>query len=611
MPTILKIGVWREIEMEFQKHVNNIRTLIIGLIPDDFSPEHHIPLGPFCFLDREHIYPEWEDIEFEPDPISDPHELYEHDKNTVAYANTMLPEVAEIINKRLGTHYSLKFWRIILLPWLLMFIQTTWERHCRVVNFLERHKNETFKVCLIKDSMSWNFKDTLDFQQNAVMNPAYNEWLFSRIMENILPSDWEILWIDKSNNKEIAKLESKENEVQKIKTGNKLISGLSKYKKLLRSKYDKFALPRGGFYGVYGTSRFEKFLFSCLLRLKSESTIEQNKKDEEKGVINTDNSNLEWHFDLDKIIWKVIPLSIYNVNRYLKTKIGTKNRMSVISTEVWYDDYLQKPLLALMAENVSKIVSTQHGGHFYGTAKCCHVAQEIEYTNDYFITWGWKEQENYKGNFIDLPSPLLSKYAEKHRQKNNYLILVGTLARLYTHRFQSTPLPLQQLIYLKSKKDFLLGLREQVLRLVYYRPFPPQPGSLNDLTYCKNFIHGLNICEGDLHKQLLECKLLVLDHPGTTLNVAMAANVPMIGFWDKKAWTMCRQASSYFAALENAGVLFQTGQDAARKVNEIWDDVGGWWNQGQIQKARRDWCYQYARTSKFWWWKWAKTLWKM
>lgn len=596
--------------MEFQKHTNNMRTLIIGRIPDDFSPEHHIPLGPFCFLDREHIYPEWEDIEFEPDPISNPHELYEHDKNTVAYANTMLTEVAEIINKRLGTHYSLKFWRIILLPWLLMFIQTTWERHCRVINFLKRHKNETFKVILIKDTIVWNFKDTLDFYSNAVMNPAYNEWLFSRIMEDVLPSDWEILWIDKSNNKGFSNLESKKNEIQNIKTGNKLISGLAKYKKLIKSAYNKFLLLKGGFYGIYGINHFEELLFSCLLRLKKNS-IAENKKYKEKKGINAANANLEWKFNLDQLLWKVIPLSIYKSNRYLKTKIKSKGRLFVISIAGWYDDHLGKPLLALIAENGNKIVSTQHGGHNYGTAKCYHIAQEIEYKNDYFITWGWKEQENYRGNFINLPSPLLSKYAGKHRQKNNHLIFVGTLVRLYSHRLQSTPLPMQQLIYLKSKKDFLLGLKEHVLRLVYYRPYPPQLGSLNDLIYCKNIIHGLNICKGALHKQILKCKLLVLDHPGTTLNIAMAANIPIIGFWKSQHWPMCRQAIPFFDALEEAGVLFQTGQDAAQKVNQIWDDVQGWWNQKLIQQARKDWCYQYARTSKFWWCEWAKALWKM
>lgn len=592
--------------MEFQKHTKNMRTLIIGQIPDDFSPEHHIPLGPFCFLDREHIYPDWEDIEFEPDPISSPHELYEQDKITVANANRILPELMEILNKQLGTHYSLKYWRIILLPWLFMFIQTTWERHCRVINFLKRHTNEAFKVCLIKDSINWNFKDIMDFYRNGVMNPVYNEWLFSRIMEDVLPSDWEILWIDRSNNNGISNSETKENKVQNIKTDNKLISGL----KLIKSKYKKFLFQKGGFCGIYGTNYFEELLFNCLLRLKTNSMAE-NKKCKEKKGMNAANSNLEWKFDLDKLLWRVIPISIYNVDRYLNNRIKANKRIFIISAALWYyDDYFAKPLIALMAENGSKIVSTQHGGYDYGTGKIYHVTKETEYTNDYFITWGWKEQGNHKGNLIDLPSPLLTKFDGKHRKKNENLIFVGTLVRLHSFRL-STPSPMQQLIYLKSKKEFLLGLKEQVLRLVYYRPFPPQPGTLDDLIYCKNIIHGLNICKGNFHKQILKCKLLVLDHPGTTLNIAMAANIPIIGFWKSQHWPMCKQASPFFDALEDADVLFQTGQDAAQKVNQIWDDVQGWWDQKLVQEARKDWCYQYARTSKFWWWEWAKELWKM
>jgi len=109
----------------------------------------------------------------------------------------------------------------------------------------------------------------------------------------------------------------------------------------------------------------------------------------------------------------------------------------------------------------------------------------------------------------------------------------------------------------------------------------------------------------------MKCKLLALDHPVTTLSVALAANVPMVGFWDNKAWVMCRQAILYFEALQKAGVFFETGKAAAEQVNKVWDDVQGWWMQSEIQEARNAWCYQYARTSKLWWRDWMRVLWKL
>lgn len=48
--------------------------------------------------------------------------------------------------------------------------------------------------------------------------------------------------------------------------------------------------------------------------------------------------------------------------------------------------------------------------------------------------------------------------------------------------------------------------------------------------------------------------------------------------------------------------------EAAEKVNQIWDDVEGWWKQPKVQKARKEWAWQYARTSKYWRWEWIKFL---
>jgi len=71
---------------------------------------------------------------------------------------------------------------------------------------------------------------------------------------------------------------------------------------------------------------------------------------------------------------------------------------------------------------------------------------------------------------------------------------------------------------------------------------------------------------------------------------------------------MCQQAKPYFDALRNVGISFNNGSEAAEKVNEIWDDVEGWWQQPDVQKARKDWARQYASTSKNWRREWTKAI---
>jgi len=55
-------------------------------------------------------------------------------------------------------------------------------------------------------------------------------------------------------------------------------------------------------------------------------------------------------------------------------------------------------------------------------------------------------------------------------------------------------------------------------------------------------------------------------------------------------------------------VIFYDAKKAAQKVNEVYDDIENWWQQEVVQKARKEWVYQYARADKNWKWDWIKTL---
>ena len=41
-----------------------MKELIIGQIPDNFNPEIHIPISPSCFIGKEDIYPNFENLEY-------------------------------------------------------------------------------------------------------------------------------------------------------------------------------------------------------------------------------------------------------------------------------------------------------------------------------------------------------------------------------------------------------------------------------------------------------------------------------------------------------------------------------------------------------------------
>ena len=60
--------------------------------------------------------------------------------------------------------------------------------------------------------------------------------------------------------------------------------------------------------------------------------------------------------------------------------------------------------------------------------------------------------------------------------------------------------------------------------------------------------------------------------------------------------------------LEDAEILFYTAEEAARKVNEVSSNIDEWWFSDKVQSARKQFCQQYAYTSKDWEQEWCNFL---
>lgn len=568
-----------------------MKRLYLSNVSDDFDANNDILLGPWCFLGLEEQYPGWELLEFPPDPFFSTQILSRFANITVQYANETIPILANRLNYENKSTYSEIFWKILLLPWLLTLIQVVYDHQCRVEWLIRQYADKEVSVVLVKDDVQWLFKDTEDFITNGPLNWVFNDWLYSRLIEKMKPEKWKVSYSAEP------KLEN-----QNHHDTPKNIKDFAKW--FLR----QFA-PRC--YGVYGIGPLASIVWSAFLSIKPRfrDTLDYNKQDI-YGSTKIESEHIIWSVDFENLIEQTMPTCFKEIstlnNGFVRPKF---DKIRIVGPVTWYQER-EKFQLANAIDKGEKIFITQHGG-LYGTAKVFSLVGATEYNYSHFISWGWTKQEEYTGNIVALPSPYLSRFANKHKQQNNNLIVVGTRANLYLYRFDSMPQALQQLSYRQSKNEFFSNLNSKIFSNTFYRPYSNDGASLIDRPYYETRFPGLKMCEGDLHSQILKCKLLVLDHPVTTLNISMAANIPMIGFWDKKAWAMCRQAIPFFDELEQVGIIFETGEEAAKKVNEIWGNVQEWWNQPEIQSARKSWCYQYARTSKTWWLDWIKFLWRI
>ncbi|KAB8028024.1 hypothetical protein [Fluviispira multicolorata] len=72
-------------------------------------------------------------------------------------------------------------------------------------------------------------------------------------------------------------------------------------------------------------------------------------------------------------------------------------------------------------------------------------------------------------------------------------------------------------------------MNKDILPNFYYRPFPNSDTAyFSEEKYMKTIYPNLKVLTGDMIKNILKTKLLILDHYRTAFYEAMAANTPLI-----------------------------------------------------------------------------------
>ena len=100
----------------------------------------------------------------------------------------------------------------------------------------------------------------------------------------------------------------------------------------------------------------------------------------------------------------------------------------------------------------------------------------------------------------------------------------------------------------------------------------------------------------------------IIDHLGTTALEALTINIPTIWFLNVEVNLIRPEAEKYFALLRDAGILHRSPEEAAEKVNEIYNDPLRWWCNPEVQKAKNTFCDRFALTSNNWRKEWVDAL---
>ncbi|MDC3257901.1 LIC12162 family protein [Flavobacteriales bacterium] len=506
---------------------------------------------------------------------------------TSGYALSVLPDYMDYLNKKHKVFYSLKFWKTLVYPWLATIVQVLYERQTMVLSFVDKYKDEPLRVKLIRKESVPTVRDTFHLQSVLSSSPSFNHWCFSRIIEEIAPDSWEIEYVDYNFSDEESPKLSTTSLKYKFKEGlNKIINILA---------------PRCS--NVYGMSIFDRIYFSFFLFLKRpiKSIGLEIDKDEE----NIQGKELKWIFNFKEILETTFPEDLKALN--LKDKIkAKKGKIQLFSNDLYYD-LESKIKAASKKEGGEVIIPSQHGGYMIGSGYVNEVITNIELKQNYFFSWGWKHPDIQ--SIIPLPSPLLSKMIDSHQEKNSTVILITTASLFYYHRYNTGLSPHYMFNYRSDRVDFVKQLKEEIRSELLYRPYPESNRSLSDSSYMLDKIPNLKILKGrNIHNKLLECRLLIMDNPSTTVTIAMAANIPLIIVFDPIYFPFTGDMKKEIAKLQKVAIYHPSIASASSFVNANYNNIQTWWKSEAVQTVRKEFSRKYAWAEKNWRSHWRKQL---
>lgn len=561
------------------------RTLILGRMPspaEGAAPETHLAAGPWCFVGREDFFPDWEQAyTFAPDPFDAPEALEQAARQAQSLAARCIPLLARELRPASLPPLPAAYWDTALGAWMIMATQQLVGYAHRARLLAERWGGERLRVPLLPDHCPFFFATEQAYLMGGILGHAYVHWLLSRLLEVRWPAAWEKVMLPLPDARDLR------HEAPPPS------SGKARIKAVLRNLVDGVLLglpfPR-----VKGFSLVQSVKFSwALLR-------NRNGEDRSQAMAlpAADTTAIEDLLLLDPM--PAVRLSMpqtLRAARHPRRLLPAARKRTRVAGIAAFEDTEYRLRLARWRGSGHKLVHIQHGGN-YGNVRVAAMDPMMEYAGQAFITWGWSRQSPYteSARFVPLPHGQLARLRGAHEERSGALLLVGTEISAFPYRMDSRPTPLQYVRYRDGKRRFFAALPSAIRRRALYRPYFNLPGTLEDASWLLPRFPDVRLCVGPLEPHMLACRLLVLDHHGTTLEQAMAARVPTVAFWDREAWGLCPETETLLDELAAAGVWHPTAEAAAAHAARIWDDAAAWWESGPVRTARERWSASYART---------------
>jgi len=503
-----------------------------------------------------------------------------------------LPVLGDALNKIHGHNHGERYWRIVIGPWLHIYISSTYERHVTLQSALSQYPDLTTYV--LAEDAHITPTDTHDFL-SVITNDYYNLQIYSRILiylHNKFPRKM-------IRNNAIPLQGAKSNLPTKthiVWYFYRLLRGINRVFKeghpvVLRSAYFSF-----------------RVIFKLLIKttgriwpmLPSWKTVSQLRIN--KSARQTLQHIFAHNDDFERLLSHLIPEDIplcfiegFPIINNAMTIDYPSHPKAIVSSDAWYFDETFKQWAAVSAEKGTLLIGLQHGGNYGSLKYHPNLKHEIGIM-DRFLTWGWDLNDTPHKVYPTPAANLIGRRLSHANNRKQGILFVATIWPRYLIQYPYPPTYITN--YLAWRSRFVNAIEPRLLPSIRVRFHRDELGW--DLSQrWRDTNPGIAVDSYDIPflQSLDNCRLYVCDHLSTTFLEALSAGKPTILFWDPAVIELRPEAQPYYDQLRAVDILYSTPEAAAIAANIVYHDIERWWNDPVRQSALHSFCDRFARKS--------------
>ena len=564
-------------------------------------------LGEWCKLyDQKHV---WGNLSHEtlPHHWENREKLHQDYLYCESVYEKLLQQLGGQLNQIHGVDHSSRYWRIVIGHWLFYFVSAIYDRYLSLKAAIDSE--------LITNTWFPPFKpgvgvcaDYLAFHNRFFLDDNYNLFVFSKIAHKLKGLHFETKG-DLLQLKELGHEKTFQSEGFLREITTKLLRFYSK----CVSNCSNDIVFANSYLAPTDLVRLQLSLgqvpYLRIPKIHSDQSLPDFKiRDNLKSPL-IDN---EFESLLNDMLVELIPACF--VEGYANIKQNAleafpKSPKAIFTANCVSDEGL-KFWVAFNVEKGAKLIATQHGGG-YGSHLWSFFETHETKISDKYLTWGWVTKGS--PSIAPAASGKLSYAKRKMTQdpKGPILWLNYSLPR-YARIHISDLLGPQMPVYLQEQIRFFRTVSAKAREFLLLRLYMHDYG-WSERERWKDIDPLIKLDQGKLsfYEQVNNSRLCVSTYNSTTYLEVFVANVPTILFWNPSYEEVRASVRSYFDDLRRVGILHDTPESAAEKVNAVYEDPMSWWMSPELQQAKDRFCYQFARKSKNWLAEWKEELLKI